>query len=235
MKDLKQKVENSASFYKNSFLGFDYQLAEFNFRSFKPFFKGKIALELGPALGYMTKDLVKEFETLHLVEGAKELLTQIPDYPNIKKFHSLFEDFSTTNKYDTIVMGHVLEHIYNPIEVCSKIYNWLSDDGVFLVSVPNAKSIHRIVAKEMKLLKDEYELNQRDHELGHYRVYDMDLLKSHLTSSGFKILDSGGIFLKPISNKQIEDTWTPEMIEGFYETGKYFPENCAEIFVVCTK
>ena len=63
----------------------------------------------------------------------------------------------------------------------------------------------------------------------------MDLLKSHLTSSGFKILDSGGIFLKPISNKQIEDTWTPEMIEGFYETGKYFPENCAEIFVVCTK
>jgi hypothetical protein len=62
----------------------------------------------------------------------------------------------------------------------------------------------------------------------------MDLLKTDLLNAGFKIKESGGIFLKPFSNGQIDASWTPEMIEGFYKAGKYFPENCAEIFVVAT-
>ena len=52
--------------------------------------------------------------------------------------------------------------------------------------------------------------NARDHELGHYRVYDIDLLKSHLSEAGFKIKDSGGVFFKPVSNGQIEKNWNPE-------------------------
>tara|TARA_R110001632_G_scaffold133590_1_gene248130 strand:- start:1778 stop:2485 length:708 start_codon:yes stop_codon:yes gene_type:complete len=235
MKSVKQKIDDSASFYNDSFLNFDYQLREFNYRAIKPFFKGEEALELGPASGYMTKSLVNDFKHLDLVEGSKELLNQIPDYENIAKHHSIFEDYSTEKKYDTIIMAHVLEHIKNPIEVCSRIHDWLSDDGVFLVSVPNAKSIHRIVAKEMGLLKDEYELNSRDHELGHYRVYNMEILKEHLKTAGFTIIDSGGIFLKPLSNKQIQDNWNDEMIEGFYKAGKHFQDYCAEIYVVCGK
>lgn len=235
MKNLKQKVHESASFYKDSFLNFDFQLAELNFRSFKPYFKGKNALELGPAIGQMTKKIVTEFESVDLLEGVKELLDEIPEYPNVVKHHSMFEDFVTDKKYDTIIMGHVLEHIYNPIEVCTDIFKWLADDGVFIVSVPNAKSIHRLAAKEMQLIKSEYELNQRDHDLGHYRVYDMELLKADLIAAGFKIKDSGGIFFKPLSNGQIEENWTQEMIEGFYQLGKQFPEYCAEIFVICTK
>lgn len=235
MSELKKRVNTAASFYKDSILNVDYQLADYNFRSLKPFFRGKLALELGPASGYMTKSLVKEFETLHIVEGSEELLNEIPDYPNVIKQHSLFEEFNTDLKFDTIIMGHVLEHIEDPVMVLSKIYNWLSDDGVLLVSVPNAKSIHRIVAVEMGLLNNEYELNERDHELGHYRVYDMSLLKKHLQDAGFDVVETGGVFLKPLSNGQIEKNWTAEMIEGFYKAGKYFPESCAEIFVVCTK
>jgi 2-polyprenyl-3-methyl-5-hydroxy-6-metoxy-1,4-benzoquinol methylase len=235
MNHLKKKVIDSAGFYGQSFLNFDYQLADYNFQSLKPFFKGKRALELGPASGYMTKSLVKEFDTIDLVEGSESLLQQIPDYPNIRKFCSYFEEFETKEKYETIIMSHVLEHIEDPVLVLQRIYNWLDADGVFLVSVPNAKSIHRIVAVEMGLLKSVYELNSRDHELGHYRVYDMDSLKSHVKEAGFNIKEVGGIFLKPVSNGQIEQHWTSEMIEGFYKAGKHFQENCAEIFVACVK
>tara|TARA_R110002012_G_scaffold321984_1_gene553081 strand:- start:23862 stop:24128 length:267 start_codon:yes stop_codon:yes gene_type:complete len=87
----------------------------------------------------------------------------------------------------------------------------------------------------MGLLNSIYELNSRDHELGHYRVYDMDTLKSHVTEAGFKVKETGGIFLKPVSNEQIEQHWTKEMIEGFYKAGQHFQENCAEIFLVCVK
>lgn len=232
---LKEKVIESAGFYNRSFLNFDYQLADYNFLTLKPFFQGNKALELGPASGYMTKLLVKEFDAIDLVEGSSSLLEQIPNYPNVRKFCAYFEEYETNEKYDTIIMSHVLEHIEDPILVLKKIYDWLQPDGVFLASVPNAKSIHRIVAAEIGMLKSIYELNSRDYELGHYRVYDLEKLKSHVCDAGFKVSDEGGIFLKPVSNGQIEQQWTPEMIEGFYKAGKHFPANCAEIFVVCTK
>jgi 2-polyprenyl-3-methyl-5-hydroxy-6-metoxy-1,4-benzoquinol methylase len=235
MTNLKEVVNNSSSFYFSSILSFDYKLCEYNFKTFQPFFRGELCLELGPATGYMTKKLVDCFKEIHLVEGAIDLLEKIPDYPNVKKNHSLFEDYKCDIQYDTIVMGHVLEHISEPVPLLKKIYSWLSSDGVLLISVPNAKSIHRTVAVEMGLLESIYTLNNRDRELGHYRVYDMDALKNDVSNAGFKILDSGGIFLKPVSNKQIEENWTDDMVEGFYRVSPLFKEFCAEIFVVCVK
>lgn len=231
----KKKVIDSSNFYNKSFLKFDYQLANYNFATLKPFFKGKKALELGPASGYMTKMLVNEFEMLDLVEGSLDLLQQIPFHKKIRKHHAFFEEYETDEKYDTIIMSHVLEHVKNPIQVLRRIHNWLDGDGVFLISVPNAKSIHRLVAAEMGLLESIYELNKRDRELGHYRVYDIDSLKKDVTEADFSIHESGGIFFKPISNSQIEEQWSAEMIDGFYKVGKYFQENCAEIFLVCGK
>jgi len=235
MSDIKDKVDQSSAFYNRSFLNFDYQLADYGFRALKPFFKGKLGLELGPASGYMTKLLISEFDSLHIVEGSSNLLKQIPDYKNVVKHHSIFEDFEIDIAFDTVIMSHVLEHIAEPNRVLSKIYKWLDKDGVFLVSVPNAKSIHRLVAVQMGLLKSEYDLNSRDYELGHYRVYDLATLREDVLKAGFNIIASGGYFLKPLTNGQIENNWNQEMIEGFYRVGQYFPENCAEIFLVCRK
>ncbi|MEN9441381.1 MAG: hypothetical protein RLZ33_1458 [Bacteroidota bacterium] len=235
MEDFKKKVLGSSNFYNESFLNFDFKLTEFNYLSLKPFFKGDLALELGPAIGQMTSYLVKDFDSIHLVEGALDLLNQIPDYDNVVKHHSYFEEFTTDLTFDTIVMSHVLEHIEKPIELLQHISNWMSDDSVFIISVPNAKSIHRLVAVEMGLLKSEYDLNQRDHELGHYRVYDIDSLKQDVSKSGLKVINEGGIFFKPLSNGQIEQNWDDSMINGFYNLGKKFPEYCAEIYVICSK
>jgi 2-polyprenyl-3-methyl-5-hydroxy-6-metoxy-1,4-benzoquinol methylase len=235
MDNFKKKVQESSKFYNNSFLNFDYKLTEMNYLSMKPFFKGRKLLELGPAMGHMTKFLINDFDTISLVEGSKDLLDLIPDYDNIIKYHSYFEEFVTNEKFDTIVMSHVLEHIEHPVLLLKLIFQWLSDDGVLLISVPNAKSFHRLAAVEMGLLNSEYELNQRDLELGHYRVYDLNLLKKDILDSGFKVIYDGGVFLKPVSNAQIENNWTGEMIDGFFKLGKNFPEYCAEIFVVCTK
>lgn len=235
MEKFKKKIQDSAQFYNKSFSNFDFKLTEMNYLSLKPFFKGKSALELGPALGQMTKYLVNDFEKLDIIEGSKELLDQIPNYNNIVKHHSYFEEYITDKQFDTIIMSHVLEHIEKPIDILRLIYSWLSDDGVFLISVPNAKSIHRLVAVEMGLLKSEFDLNERDHKLGHYRVYDLDTLKNDIKIAGFTILNQGGVFLKPISNDQIEKNWTEEMINGFFEIGKKYPDLCAEIYLVLTK
>ena len=42
----------------------------------------------------------------------------------------------------------------------------------------------------------------------------------------------GGVFLKPLSNQQIQDHWDEKIIQGFYELGSDYPELAAEIFAV---
>jgi len=48
-----------------------------------------------------------------------------------------------------------------------------------------------------------YTLSKRDLIVGHQRVYDLKSLKKQVKSSGFKILEEKGFFLKPLSNGQM--------------------------------
>lgn len=227
--------DNFAAFYADKILQIDYQLTHFCYLAAKPFFKGKNCLELGPSSGYMTKNLIQDFERVVAVEGAADLVAKIPDASNLVKVCSLFEEFNTGEKFDTIVFNHVLEHIADPVPLLKRISGWLAPGGHFIVGVPNARSFHRMVAVKMGLLESIYTLNERDHQLGHQRVYDMDLLKDHITQGGFSIAHETGIFLKFLANGQIEQWFSQDMIQAFYELGKDYPELCAEIMVVATK
>ena len=224
-----------SSWYFDQQLPFDKKLIKFRYLSIKPHFEGTSLLEMGPAEGVMTQLLCKDFKEIHVVDGSKHLLDLIPQISNVTRFHSFFEEFVPPIKYNTIIMEHVLEHIEYPQRVLSRVKTWLRNkNSKLIVGVPNAKSIHRMVAVKMGLLSSEYELNERDKSLGHYRVYDMATLKEQIEAAGFKVVYEGGVFLKPLSNKQIEDGWTEEMIMGFFELGKDFIDHSAEIFIVAT-
>jgi 2-polyprenyl-3-methyl-5-hydroxy-6-metoxy-1,4-benzoquinol methylase len=221
------------SWYVTKYLPFDKKLIEFRYRSIKPYIKPGRGLELGSAQGDMTEFLVKHFDTMVSVDGSRELLDIIPHYPNHKKVHSYFENYEPNETYDTIIMEHILEHVTDPVTLLSRVRTWLAPGGVLIIGVPNAKSFHRLAAVKMNMLKSIYELNERDHEVGHQRVYCTDTLHNDVKKAGLTIIKHGGGFLKPLSNKQINDTWTDEIIEGFYQLGCDFPEHAADIFVIC--
>lgn len=223
------------SWYINGQLDFDKKLIEYRYRTLKNFIKPSFGLELGPAEGEMTKFLVEHFAKLVSVDGSKELLNMIPNYKNHAKVHSLFEDFATDEKFDTILMEHILEHVDNPVKLLQMAMNWLKDDGVILLGVPNANSIHRQAAVKMGLLNHVCQLNDRDMALGHRRVYTFKSLKEDILVSGLKVVETGGVYFKPLSNQQMEANWSDLMIEGFFELGKDYPDLCAEIYAVCRK
>lgn len=227
--------ETYSDYYLNDQLNIDKTLIKFRYESIKKYFKGNRCLEMGPADGVMTQYLVSDFEKLDIVDGDDVLLNTIPDYGNISKYHSWFEDFEPVEKYDTIIMEHVLEHIEYPIDVLNKVKNWLAKEGVLIAGVPNAKSFHRLAAVRMGLLDSEYSLNSRDLTQGHYRVYDLDLFKTEFIEAGYEILDEGGVFLKFLSNKQIEDHLSIDAIDAYFELGKEFQQNAADIFVIAKK
>jgi 2-polyprenyl-3-methyl-5-hydroxy-6-metoxy-1,4-benzoquinol methylase len=208
----------------------------YSFRVFRRHFRGRRCLEMGPAEGLMTRHLYEHFSQLTLVEGAEGFVRELRDrYPKANVHCSLFEDFSTREKFDTIVLGHVLEHVDEPTTILARAKQWLAEKGVIVAAVPNARSVHRQAAVIMGLLKEEHEMNDMDRHHGHRRVYDPESLRSDFQKSGLHVDIFGGYWLKPLSNAQIEASWTPQMLEGFMILGERYPDIAGEIYVVASQ
>lgn len=233
MSDEQKRLDEAASWYLTQQLDFDRRMVRFRYESLRPHLRGPAGLELGSAEGEMTGLLLPHFDTLTVVDAAGDLLERIAAAPGLRKIRSLFEDFTPTGRFDTVVMEHVLEHVAEPVGLLRRARGWLAAGGRILAGVPNAQSIHRLAAVKMGLLNEPGELNSRDIELGHRRVYTSVSLRRDVEASGLRVLESGGVFFKPVSNRQIEDNWDEKMIEGFHLLGRDFPEHAAEIFVVC--
>lgn len=232
-KNENNRVNSLSDWYLKDQLDFDKYLIKFRYQKIKKYFYGENALELGPAEGQMTQFLVNDFKNLTVVDGAKDLLEKIVDYKNIIKINSLFEEYNPKEKFDTIIMEHILEHVEDPISILKKSKEWVSENGRILVGVPNANSIHRLAAVKMGLLGHQSDLNNRDISLGHRRVYSKDSFLKDIHDSGLTVIEYGGIFLKPLSNSQIENNWDENMINGFFKLGDDFPDISAELYAVC--
>jgi hypothetical protein len=50
--------------------------------------------------------------------------------------------------------------------------------------------------------------------------------------AGFGIEIFGGYWLKPVSIRQIDETWTPEMLAAFMALGERYPDIAGEIYVI---
>ena len=87
----------------------------------------------------MTAHLARAFPDLTLVEGAEAFCADLRQrFPAVTVVRSLFEDFVPAELYDTIILGHVLEHVENPVDLLRKAGSWLADGGVICCAVPPA-------------------------------------------------------------------------------------------------
>lgn len=202
---------------------------------FRRFMQKGSVLELGPAEGVMTDVLYPYFDDYTVVDGADSFVNAIKRrYPGIKGHVALFEEYSPLQTYDNIILGHVLEHVKNPVKILKLASSWLSGGGRIICAVPNAKSIHRQAGVLMGLLETENQLNATDIRVGHRRVYDMDTLKKDFADASLKIIQSGGYWLKPESNAQIETYWSVDMVNAFLRLGERYPDIAAEIYLVAS-
>jgi SAM-dependent methyltransferase len=170
---------------------------------------------------------------LTLVDGSALFCDELrKKYPDAEVCHSLFEDYCTDKKFQTIILGHVLEHVSDPVLVLCHIKQFLAEDGCILAAVPNANSIHRQTAVLMGLIPNVKTFSELDKHHGHMRVYTIEEFKSDFISACLYVEKLGGYWLKPLTNSQIEKSWTTEMIETFMKLGEQYPDIAAEIYVV---
>ena len=184
----------------------------------------------------MTDLLAPSFDDYTVVDGADFWIEAIRErHPHIIGYTSLFEDFKPARQYDNIVLGHVLEHVQDPVEILKLSSSWLSGDGLILAAVPNSHSIHRQAAVLMGLLETEKQLNETDKKNGHRRVYDIETLEKDFVDAGLRIIERGGYWLKPEHNAFINANWSESMVDAFLKLGEKYPEIAGEIYVIAQK
>ena len=231
----RQMLEKIASsYYEPHMTGVERTLNRFIAEYIVNFCEGD-TLEMGVGDGIWLDVLIGKLGSIDIVDVVEEFLLRHKKVygDKINTFLSLFEDFRPNKKYDTINMAHILEHVYDPVEVLSLAKGWLKEKGVINIMVPHANSLHRRLGVILGINKTTTELNSLDKEMGHRRVYDILTLKKHIKQSGLRIITEKGIFLKVIHNARMEG-WGEDLIKGLFTLGLELPtEFAGSLFFQC--
>jgi 2-polyprenyl-3-methyl-5-hydroxy-6-metoxy-1,4-benzoquinol methylase len=218
--------------------GFNRSVIEYGFRSLQPLLRGRRCLEMGSADGAMTHLLAGAVEQLVSIDGSEAFANAIrdelgPRFPGLEAVHTLFEDYEPDEPFDTIVAAHVFEHVDDPVAIARRALPWVAPGGALIVIVPNAHSFNRLLGVEMGMIATCDELVAGDLAIGHRRVYTPAGLEADLAAAGWRVVLRTGVFFKPVSNAQMLEMFTPEMVAGCWELGRKFPDNAGDILCVC--
>jgi 2-polyprenyl-3-methyl-5-hydroxy-6-metoxy-1,4-benzoquinol methylase len=223
--------------YYSTYEGMNAYNNYYQYNVIRRYFKGNKLLELGCADGMVTSLLIDDFTSITVVDGSYCAVERLKK--NIKSgkpdvIVGYFEEIELEERFDTILMGHILEHVEDPVFILKKFKKYLNDLGVIIITVPNALSFHRLIGVGMGLLDSVYSLNDSDKLVGHKRVYDFERLKADVEMADLKVVARDAYFLKFLSNQQFEVINNSDLIEACMKLGEDFRQNAAEIVLVAS-
>ena len=212
-------------------------------KAFSPFFRKGNVLELGSFKGSFTERLAKIFDDITCIEASEEAIEEAKQkkFTNVKLICSSFQEAEINEKFDNIILTHVLEHIDDRIDFLKKVKdNWLSENGYLFIACPNANAPSRQIAVKMGLIENNTSITDAEYKHGHRITYNLDLLEGEIKKSGLYIEHSSGIFFKALANFQWDELLKTDIIsqaylDGAYELGKIYPDLCSSIYCVCSK
>lgn len=235
-------------------------LAQFKVESCLENIRGDSLLDLACGDGLMTEMFSKRVSRVVGVDANGKILAEARKrLPGVEFHECLVEDLNIDEKFDTVTMLDLLEHVVDPIALLKKAASFLSDKGVLIIHVPNARAINRRLAVLMGTLESCEELSPFDLQIaGHRRSYSLPTLRADIEAAGLRCEKTGGIFYKILSTPQMdwflknglweeggfgwgrvgaENTkdWRAEFCRASYELGKEHPEDCNIIYACVTR
>jgi 2-polyprenyl-3-methyl-5-hydroxy-6-metoxy-1,4-benzoquinol methylase len=221
---------------------FDAALRQYMMRTLDPFLPPGKALELGCYTGDVTEILAKRYSDLTVIEAAGDLVAAARARlgGRARFLHGTFETIDLSERYDAIFLVHTLEHLDDPVLVLRRVIDWLTDRGRLFVVVPNANAPSRQIAVQMGLIRFNDAVTDDERKHGHRKTYRLDTLEREILDAGLRIVQSGGVFFKPLANYQFDkllggDVISNDYLEGCYRLGRHYPDLCASIYAVCER
>jgi SAM-dependent methyltransferase len=201
-----------------------------------PHCRGPKVLEMSYNDRGWTDALLERGFDLTVIEGARYNVeyARAKYGDRLKIIEVLFEEFETTERYDSIIMSCIIEHVIDPSLVLRRAASWLADDGIIILVVPNRLSLHRRVGLRCGLLSSMEELSEQDLAVGHRRLYTVKSLTEEIANAGLYTPQIEGIFLKPLSSAQMMD-WPDPLLNAFDEMAHELRDYAAYLFAPCYK
>jgi SAM-dependent methyltransferase len=188
----------------------------------------RVLLELGLGHGFTTNKFSTSFERHVVLEGSAAVIQNFHDkFPqcHTEIIETYFETFDTREKFDVIVMGFILEHVDDPLQIMKRYRRFLAPGGKLFLAVPNAEVLNRRLGHLADLLPDMEALSENDLLLGHKRYYTVRTLSDDIARAGYKMDKLEGIYLKPFTTSQlISLQLRPSVIQALCEVGIDYPE-----------
>jgi 2-polyprenyl-3-methyl-5-hydroxy-6-metoxy-1,4-benzoquinol methylase len=190
-------------------------------------------LELGLGHGITTNFFSNHFKKHIVLDASKAVIDNFKkEYPDCKAqiIETYFEQFQTSEKYHVIMMGFILEHVDNPIQIMSYYKQFLSPIGKMFITVPNAEVLNRRLGYLAGMLPDIMELSENDILVGHKRYFTVKSLREDIKAAGYEIELIEGIYLKPFTTPQmISLNFDSKILDALCKVGVDYPELCCGI------
>lgn len=186
-----------------------------------------------------------EFERMTVVEPGASFSANAramsADDARITVVESTLEDAVSARllkgqTFDFIVAAALLHEIPDPSSFLQALKTICTPQTTIHLSVPNARSLHRLLAMEMGLIPDIHVVSDRQIRLQQHHTFDMDELRQLCLHTGFMIIDEGSHFIKPFTHDQMQKlrnvgVLTDRMLHGMVGLEKHLPGLGSEIYV----
>lgn len=193
------------------------------------------ALEIGCGDGFSTEKLLPLFPALEVVEPSLKNIEMLRRrLPGIPVHARLLEDFKADRRFDFVFFLNVVEHVEDPVASLGQLVPLLRDEGLVFISAPNCMSLNRRAGFRMGLLPSYEQMAPKDFEVGHRRLYTVDMLREHCELAGLKVLEMKGMYLKPLSERQMIELGDAA-VRAFHGLGEDVPQYCASLLAIATK
>jgi len=146
-------------------------------------------LEIGSGNGYLLK-VAKERGWMPLgheidCESARKVSTKI----GMEILCGKFTELEIINKFDAVMMLHVLEHLKDPVKHMEKINSVLKKSGILFIALPNIQSRSGLFKFGLEKLKIKRKNVAAYYDTGHHLWYYTPFtIRRFLEMNGFEII-----------------------------------------------
>ncbi len=146
--------------------------------------KGNV-LDIGSATGTISFYLCSKGLNVDGVELSKKAVVfanlnkKILLLKNVNFINLAIEDYKSKKKYNLVTCFEVLEHLHDDKSCLLKVYNLMTKNSTFIISVPSVNA---------PLYKLDL-LNTFDRKVGHLRRYSAGTIKRLLRKTGFDVIE----------------------------------------------
>lgn len=204
--------------------------------------RGKSILDIGCGVGQFTPMFLNKFDRVVGLDPSKKFIQVARKAnQNIEYIVGWGESFNLKEKFDTISMNMLLEHVDDTVALLKNCKKHLTKGGRILIQVPNANSATRRLGVLMGIIESINHISDKERNFyGHKRTYVLDTLVANCVKAGLKVVKKGGFLFKPLPNEILEKIckekgkkWTIKFMDALVIFGEDRPEDCANLYVVC--